>query len=89
MRFMLFRQQQKPGVPVKRDELTKLVLAGYKTGAKSRLGNFVIQQAMARFPAVFGMEMKEVATKVMTKQGECYTGPCPCSHSGGLNALVA
>ena len=71
MRFMLFRQQQKPGVPVKREELMKMVLADYKTGMKSRLGNYVIQQAMASFPAIFGLEMKEVATKVMSKQGEC------------------
>ena len=60
MRYMLFRQMQKPGVPVKREDLSKLIPSTYKSQRIHSLGRLVIQQAQAQFPRLFGMEMKEV-----------------------------
>lgn len=62
MRYMLFRQHQKPDQLVRRDELSKLIQSNYKDGAKrgGNLGTYVISQAQAKFPVIFGLEMKMV-----------------------------
>ncbi|CAL8471342.1 g10884 [Coccomyxa elongata] len=62
MRYMLFRQHQKPDQLVRRDELSKLIQSNYKDGAKrgGTLGTYVISQAQAKFPVIFGLEMKMV-----------------------------
>lgn len=73
MRFMLFRQMQKPGTPVKRDELSKLIPSTYKSQRIHQLNKTVIQKAQAKFPLVFGMEMKEVTTTRSFQGGLCVT----------------
>ena len=62
MRYMLFRQQQKPDQLVRRDELSKLIQSNNKDGGKraGNLGTYVISQAQAKFPVIFGLEMKMV-----------------------------
>lgn len=62
MRYMLFRQHQKPDQLVRRDELSKLIQSNYKDGGKrgGNLGTYVIAHAQAKFPVIFGLEMKMV-----------------------------
>ena len=60
MRFMLFRQMQKPGIPVKRDELGKVIPSTYKSQKIHNLFRVVVTKAQERFPPTFGMEMREV-----------------------------
>lgn len=57
MRHMLFRQHAEPGVPVRREELVKIVSATYK---HKRLPGYVIVRAQAKFVDIFGYEMKEL-----------------------------
>lgn len=55
MRFMIFRNETKPNVPVPRGDLTKLFPA-HRKGASG----MVIKMAQAKFPDALGMEMKEI-----------------------------
>uniref|UniRef100_A0A0D6R228 MAGE domain-containing protein n=1 Tax=Araucaria cunninghamii TaxID=56994 RepID=A0A0D6R228_ARACU len=57
MRYMLFKNHQHPGVPVKREELTQLVTKNYR---QRNLPNLVITQAQKKFASIFGYEMKEL-----------------------------
>lgn len=70
MRFLIFRQQQRPGVPVRREELTKIVLREYKGQRVTKLSSRILALAAARFPRAFGMELKEVTLKTHTKHGQ-------------------
>lgn len=71
VRFMLFRQAQKPGVPVKREELSKLILSNYANQRMTpRLTGYILRKADAKFVEAFGMEMAEISTKVQGRQGE-------------------
>jgi len=73
MRYMLFNQQQKNAVPVKRQELTNIILKNNKGGKASKhLGSRIIKQAAWQFVKIFGMEMKEIETKRATIHGEEY-----------------
>lgn len=69
MRFMIFRQRQKPDVPVKREELTKIMLHSYKGQKTGKLTTNILRLAAAKFPPIFGMEMKEITLKTQTKHG--------------------
>ncbi|KAH9301723.1 hypothetical protein KI387_013306 [Taxus chinensis] len=57
MRFMLFKNHQHPGVPVKREELTQIVTKNYR---QRNLPNLAILQAQKQFASIFGYEMKEL-----------------------------
>ncbi|XP_057865976.2 uncharacterized protein LOC131073519 [Cryptomeria japonica] len=57
MRFMLFKNHQHPGVPVRREELTQIVTKNYR---QRNLPNLVINQAQKKFASIFGYEMKEL-----------------------------
>ncbi|KAK9918094.1 hypothetical protein WJX75_001231 [Coccomyxa subellipsoidea] len=71
MRYMLFRQHQKPDQLARRDELSKLIQSRYKDGGKrgGNLSGYVIAQAQARFPVIFGLEMKMVEIAPASRAG--------------------
>lgn len=71
MRYMLFRQHQKPDQLVRREELSKLIQSRNKDGGKraGNLGTYIIANAQARFPVIFGMEMKMVETMPANRAG--------------------
>jgi len=75
MRYMLFHQQQKNSVPVKRQELTNIILKNNKGGkAAKNLGGRIIKRVAWEFVKRFGMEMKGIETKRSTIHGEQETG---------------
>ena len=83
IRFMIFRQQQKPDVPVKRDEVTKLILSNYRgQRVNKQLIPHILKLVAAKFPTALGMEMKEITLKTQTKLG---TLPPKSPQSFGLN----
>eukprot|EP00252_Welwitschia_mirabilis_P021710 TRINITY_DN5646_c0_g1_i1.p1 TRINITY_DN5646_c0_g1~~TRINITY_DN5646_c0_g1_i1.p1 ORF type:complete len:238 (-),score=45.57 TRINITY_DN5646_c0_g1_i1:313-1026(-) len=57
MRFMLFKNHQHPGVPVRREELTQIITKTYK---QRNLPSEIISQAQKKFASIFGYEMKEL-----------------------------
>ena len=70
MRHMLFNQQKKNAVPVKRQELTNIILKNNKGGkAAKTLGNRIIRQAAWQFVKLMGIEMKEIETTRSTIHG--------------------
>lgn len=71
MRYMLFRQHLKPDQLARRDELSKLIQSRYKDGGKrgGNLSGYVIAQAQARFPVIFGLEMKMVEIAPASRAG--------------------
>ncbi len=71
VRFMLFRQHQKSDQLVRRDELGKLIQNTHRDGGR-RSGNvsaYVIAQAQAQFPLIFGLEMKMVEILPTSRAG--------------------
>lgn len=82
MRYMLFHQQQKNSVPVKRQELTNIILKNNKGGkAAKNLGGRIIKRVAWEFVKRFGMEMKGIETKRSTIHGEgFFAGPHICSN---------
>eukprot|EP00249_Psilotum_nudum_P010286 c22451_g1_i1 orf=348-974(-) len=64
MRYMLFKNYQQPGVPVRREELTQLITKNYKA---KNLPNTVIQKAQLKFARIFGYEMREIIRLRHTK----------------------
>ena len=92
MRHMLFRQKAMPDVPVPRNDLSKLILAGYNDTKKANMGNAVIALAQESFPKTMGMEMKELRVAPISKgksklAGEihschfCFALLCTSSHN--------
>lgn len=70
MRYMLFLQHQKPGVPAKRQDLITIIMKGYRGSAKmKKLGGLIIKKAQAEFVKICGMEMKEVTPQLHSRQG--------------------
>ena len=69
MRYMLFHQHTKPGVPVKRQELISLISAGYRGSSKKKLGNLIITKAQDKFITICGLELKEVTPQLHGRQG--------------------
>ncbi|DBB11961.1 TPA: hypothetical protein ACH3X3_006089 [Trebouxia sp. C0006] len=67
MRLMLFRQKAQPDVPVPRNDLTKVILASYKDGKKSNIGNAIIALAQESFAKVMGMDMRELRIAPVSK----------------------
>ncbi|KAJ7530954.1 hypothetical protein O6H91_14G026100 [Diphasiastrum complanatum] len=57
VRFMLFKNHQQAGVPVKREELAQLGCKNYK---HRFLVGQVIKEAQRKLRTIFGMEMKEL-----------------------------
>jgi hypothetical protein len=72
MRFMLFRQQQKPDMPVKREELAKVTQAVAKRAGN--LTSYAIAHAKARFATAFGMELKCVELMPGSRPGKAGKG---------------
>lgn len=73
MRFMIFHQHQKPGIPVKRQDLTAIIMKAYKGGSrKQRLASRIIAKAQAEFVSICGMELKEVNPELHTRAGSCH-----------------
>mmetsp|Transcript_33176 Transcript_33176/g.45957 ORF Transcript_33176/g.45957 Transcript_33176/m.45957 type:complete len:338 (+) Transcript_33176:197-1210(+) len=58
MRHMLFRQSSGGWGPVPREDLNKLVSLSH--GQRRHLAGYVIALAQAKFPPLFGMEMREL-----------------------------
>ncbi|CAM6120560.1 unnamed protein product [Calypogeia fissa] len=56
MRHMLFKNHQQPNVPVRRDELARLITTTYK---QHNLPTVVISQAQKKMLSIFGFNMKE------------------------------
>lgn len=69
MRYMLFKNYQQFGVPVKREELVQLITKTYKT---RNLPNVVIQRAQMKFKNVFGFDMREI---IRSRQSKNPRGP--------------
>ncbi|KAA6415251.1 MAG: hypothetical protein FRX49_13668 [Trebouxia sp. A1-2] len=67
MRLMLFRQKAQPDVPVPRNDLTKVILASYKDGKKSNMGNAIVALAQESFAKVMGMDMRELRIAPVSK----------------------
>ena len=77
MRYMLFNQHTKPGVPVKRQDLTNLIMGGYRGSTKmKKLGNLIIKQAQNKFITICGLEMKEVIPQLHSRQGLPFQSHC-------------
>ena len=76
MRLMLFRQKAQPDVPVPRNDLTKVILASYKDGKKSNIGNAIIALAQESFAKVMGMDMRELKFAPVSKGKSRITGAC-------------
>jgi len=76
MRLMLFRQKAQPDVPVPRNDLTKVILASYKDGKKSNIGNAIIALAQESFAKVMGMDMRELRIAPVSKGKSRITGAC-------------
>ena len=55
MRFMIFRQSEKPDVPVPRGDLSKLLAGNKKVSSK-----LIIKLAQAHFSKSMGLELKEL-----------------------------
>ena len=71
MRYLLFHQHQKPGVPVKRQDLTTIIMKSYKGSSRmKKLGTLIIKKAQADFASKFGMELKEISSQVHTRHGK-------------------
>ncbi|KAI8467413.1 MAG: MAGE family-domain-containing protein [Monoraphidium minutum] len=67
VRCMLFKAHEKPGVPVKRQELLDACFADYRGhGASKKLPSLVLRVAQARAAAVFGLEMEELSRVAVT-----------------------
>ncbi|KAH7290726.1 hypothetical protein KP509_30G061400 [Ceratopteris richardii] len=64
MRYMLFKNHQQHGVPVRREELVQIITKTYKT---RNLSNHVIQRAQEKFRDIFGFEMRELIRSRQTK----------------------
>lgn len=77
MRFMIFRQSEKPEVPVPRGELSKITSSHKKAN-----GRFIIKLAQARFCKSMGLELKElkVASEKDIRRGQRgeLNGMCSC-----------
>lgn len=57
IRYILFKNQQNFGAPIKREELTCLVTKNYH---QRSLPSFVINEAREKLSHVFGYELKEI-----------------------------
>eukprot|EP00775_Hariotina_reticulata_P010858 gene10858-11012_t len=61
VRFMLFKNFEKPGVPVKRQELVEVIQKDQKGGRHAKkLPAIVIPLAAGKLASVFGLEMREL-----------------------------
>lgn len=69
MRHVLFRQQQKPEQPVRREELTKVVQSFGKKGGGGNMASYAIAHAQARFATIFGMELKCIEVLPASRAG--------------------
>ena len=70
MRYMLFNQHTKPGVPVKRQDLLNLIMGGYRGSSRmKKLGDLIIKKAQEKFINICGLEMKEVTPQLHSRQG--------------------
>eukprot|EP00245_Coleochaete_scutata_P007531 TRINITY_DN22975_c0_g1_i1.p1 TRINITY_DN22975_c0_g1~~TRINITY_DN22975_c0_g1_i1.p1 ORF type:complete len:284 (-),score=70.96 TRINITY_DN22975_c0_g1_i1:424-1275(-) len=63
MRYVLFKSHQQAGVPIRRDELVQVLTRQYKD--RRGLPAYIIQVAQAKFPQIFGLELKELDRKNM------------------------
>ncbi|GBG71525.1 hypothetical protein CBR_g8943 [Chara braunii] len=68
MRYMIFKNFQQPSVPVKREELKQIVNKQYKD--RRQLPGYIIALAQAKFPACFGMELREITGSARRRWGE-------------------
>ncbi|KAK3030305.1 hypothetical protein RJ639_039308 [Escallonia herrerae] len=68
IRYVLFRNHQNAGCPIKRDELTQLVTKNYR---QRSLPAFVINEARSNLASIFGYEMRELqrSRPLSTNQG--------------------
>ncbi|KAK2977627.1 hypothetical protein RJ640_020534 [Escallonia rubra] len=68
IRYVLFRNHQNAGCPIKRDELTQLVTKNYR---QRSLPAFVINEARSKLASIFGYEMRELqrSRPLSTNQG--------------------
>ncbi|EIE19686.1 MAGE protein [Coccomyxa subellipsoidea C-169] len=90
VRFMLFRQHQKSDQLVRRDELGKLIQNTHRDGGR-RSGNvsaYVIAQAQAQFPVIFGLEMKMVEILPASRAGGKAKGEATPSKAYVLRSLL-
>jgi len=55
MRFLIFRQSAKPGVPVPRGDISKITATQRRAN-----GSYIIQLAQERFSRCMGLELKEI-----------------------------
>ncbi|XP_042492955.1 non-structural maintenance of chromosomes element 3 homolog [Macadamia integrifolia] len=67
IRYVLFKNFQSSGCPIKRDELTQLVTKNYR---QRGLPSLVINEAREKLSSIFGYEMKELQrARPSTNQG--------------------
>lgn len=71
MRYMLFKNHQQFGVPVRREELVQLITKTYKT---RNLSSFIIQQAQGKFRNIFGFDMREIIRSRQSKNARGQSG---------------
>lgn len=84
VRHMLFRHHGEPGVPVRREDLVKIVLANYRQ--RRQLPGHIVVRAQARLADVFGYEMRELER--MAAHGPPVPGDAPKDPSAGKSYVL-
>lgn len=78
VRYVIFKNYQQPGVPIKRRELTTLITEKYKQRA---LPTQIIEAAKNKLAATFGFELKALDRSLLADPGRQSQGNNRClSH---------